>query len=1222
MSLKGEFRYRVPSYLDPTLETKYGLQHYSSRSKRFIDDQIKSSSNPDSLDITIFKQLRNFLVENNLVLKVLRDLKQQKLCKIFISPFWSGNEDLRETTLSFRERECKLFLPDSDKLSNNFFMGTDKGVEFYDLPDFHPLLDSLCFPLLFPENTLGWIPGLKCGDHKVSFREYVLYLLHQRKKSTFHIGGKVFSQFVLSCFARMEKMRLNYISSLNKRQAMRIFSVPSVESTYFNPIENDPDDPQHVNDFLYDSFINSGRYRSRCFRDSVTILRKKKANSYFFITITSNPKDELYSDFLETNQSIYDRPDIAARVFKIRINQLKHLLKNKEVLGKMCFICSAIEEQQRGSLHAHILFGSALEIYSSSDVDKVLSCQIPENETLKALVKKFMIHGPCILRPDLECRRNHHGNCKRGFPRPYLKTSELPLEGYALPCRRSPAEGGGVITYSDTKIVTESDVVCYSPVLLEHLKCHVNTELIRGPSRILKYFFKYMIKGRDMTMLKVVDNIGEIKQYITTRCVSAAFASWRLLGETVFYNYPAVYVLDVHLEPGSTLISYLDLNKKDLFARSLLYDQIPEFYVLKGSEFVRRRNKCETLGRLQWIEPNYSENYFLRFVLSRVKGANCIDDLLTVNGKRFDCFKRAAEALGFNLNDCGPYEIMDEAKEFKMPKSLRSLFVLLLCNEEIEHPRQFYDKYKQFMIGKGETETDLMKYLKKKILELDRSLQEFGLMFPDEPTVSDNVDNISRTMADFLNRADDLQIKLFKIITNSLSSVNQSLKIFSGAAGIGKSFVINGIVDWCELNGIRHITVSSTGVSASVLKGATTAHRAFGFRTRYSEEMAEQPLCSIAPNSAREARIKNCSLIIFDEIFNIDRNYLESLDLVFQEIKGVKCPFGGINMFCFGDHLQFLPVSIYTNCQNFEASILSSEIISLFKVFRLEGKHHRNTNENHRNLIGKLGNTDLYTSIGENFKVSQNLSIRNQVEEVKNLESLISSVFAPQVLLRMIRPLNTCNTVCNPYERIILVSTNDEMQTVNDLCLDRLPTEIFVSVGRDVFSEEVDDLRSLVEDYFSSCTPKLKLRLKVGAPVMLIKNLMVSEGHCNGSRYRLRHCGKSLLVLDPISVNARPLFLPRLACKDEYNGIVFKRRQFPIHLSFSATGQKMQGKGVDVIGISDNASNSNIHGFHYVCLSRSKNKIAYLNKDKTNGVVEASFNSSIINKFKAIQERF
>ena len=58
---------------------------------------------------------------------------------------------------------------------------------------------------------------------------------------------------------------------------------------------------------------------------------------------------------LKDGQTPQDRPDIVARVFKLKKDQLMQDLKTGHVLGKVVAHMHVIEFQKRGLPHVHIL---------------------------------------------------------------------------------------------------------------------------------------------------------------------------------------------------------------------------------------------------------------------------------------------------------------------------------------------------------------------------------------------------------------------------------------------------------------------------------------------------------------------------------------------------------------------------------------------------------------------------------------------------------------------------------------------------------------------------------------------------------------------------------------------------------------------------------------------------------------------------------------------------
>lgn len=104
-------------------------------------------------------------------------------------------------------------------------------------------------------------------------------------------------------------------------------------------------------------------------------------------------------------------------------------------------------------------------------------------------------------------------------------------------------------------------------------------------------------------------------------------------------------------------------------------------------------------------------------------------------------------------------------------------------------------------------------------------------------------------------------------------------------------------------------------------------------------------------------------------------------------------------------------------------------------------------------------------------------------------------------------------------ERVILAPTHDIVETVNDHVLSQLPGEERTYLSSDAISNEeanfgVHEMYSIKFLSTIKCSglPNHSLRLKVGAPIMLLRNIDQSFGLCNGTHLvvkDLRSCIKS-----------------------------------------------------------------------------------------------------------------
>ena len=220
---------------------------------------------------------------------------------------------------------------------------------------------------------------------------------------------------------------------------------------------------------LASSFTGCPRWYNGKNQDGMAILREYRKPD-LFITMTCNPNWPEVKDYLMDGQKAQDRPDLVARAFKLKKDQLMRDLIDGQLLGKVDAFLWTIEFQKRGLPHCHILLilSDHDRLITPEFVDSVISAELPpspedaDNEEqrearkiMESTVLNNMIHGPCgASNPQKPCMEN--GKCTKGFPKPSVQQSVIdPESNYAIYQRRSPGNGGRSVEHNG-KVIDSS----------------------------------------------------------------------------------------------------------------------------------------------------------------------------------------------------------------------------------------------------------------------------------------------------------------------------------------------------------------------------------------------------------------------------------------------------------------------------------------------------------------------------------------------------------------------------------------------------------------------------------------------------------------------------------------------------------------------------------------------------------------------------------------------
>ncbi|XP_057740018.1 uncharacterized protein LOC130957156 [Arachis stenosperma] len=493
------------------------------------------------------------------------------------------------------------------------------------------------------------------GD-KVSCRTYNSYMLQIRPDdhSTVLQAGRLLQQYVVDNYVKIETGKLRWVRTRQKKLRAELYQ--GLQDALHTG-ETNAENVGRKRTILPSSFIGSRHDMTQRYEDGMAIILKE-GKPDIFLTMTCNPSWTEITSELNPVQTPQDRPDLTTRIFQAKIEQLKEDVITKGVLGKVKRYIYVTEFQKRGLPHVHMLLilENNDKLIDPEHYNSLVRAEIPSKVVephLHYAVLKHMIHDPCgTLDQSLPCMKN--GQCKRNYSKKFAAETRRGDDSYPQYRRRFDTP----VPNNQNFTVDNRWVIPYNPWLLLKYDCHINVEICSSIKSI-KYLYKYCYKVQTGLQWKFTMVL------MLTRSNSLLMQNGSLLqrhvGEylnlTFYRMYPSVERLQIHL-PNQHQVSFYDhqiipeilnddyfsrtilteffaLNREeDQQSRHLLYRKIPEYYTWhnKKKEWRRRKTQRRSIGRIYTVSPSEGEKFYLRILLSNVRGPISWDDLLIVNG--------------------------------------------------------------------------------------------------------------------------------------------------------------------------------------------------------------------------------------------------------------------------------------------------------------------------------------------------------------------------------------------------------------------------------------------------------------------------------------------------------------------------------------------------------------------------------------------------------------
>lgn len=363
--------------------------------------------------------------------------------------------------------------------------------------------------------------------------------------------------------------------------------------------------------------------------------------------------------------------------------------------------------------------------------------------------------------------------------------------------------------------------------------------------------------------------------------------------------------------------------------------------------------------------------------------------------------------------------------------------------------------------------------------------------------------------------------------------------LLTGAAGSGKTYLLNKYINSLKERGIGVAITASTGIAATHI-GGRTIHSWSGIGIK--DTLSRKDLQNLAKKSYLKKQFEKTEVLVIDEVSMLSAHHLDMINAVCQTLKKNHFPFGGLQIVMSGDFFQLPPITRNGGDGGF---VYESEIWEEMdvRVCYLQ-EQYRQTDKSLMNILHALRQNVIDT------KLSQLLLDRlHQVSDEK------------------IKPIR-------------LFTHNVDVDEINQAELDQIDED------EHRYLMTHDGEPRLVEALKKNCLAPSELVLKKGALVMFVKNKFKNEEavYVNGSAGVVVGFHEESYPLVRLNNGDLITVTPDSWTIDDEDQVLARINQLPLRLAWAITVHKSQGMTLERAEI--DLSRAFSYGMGYVALSR------------------------------------
>jgi ATP-dependent DNA helicase PIF1 len=413
---------------------------------------------------------------------------------------------------------------------------------------------------------------------------------------------------------------------------------------------------------------------------------------------------------------------------------------------------------------------------------------------------------------------------------------------------------------------------------------------------------------------------------------------------------------------------------------------------------------------------------------------------------------------------------------------------------------------------------------------------------------------------------------------------------FTGKAGSGKTLVLSSFISHCKSLKIPIAVTASTGLAASLLKGQTF----HSFTSIPPKQSGLNIIDTLAKLKTVKKRYCQTQVLIIDEISMLDPDYFDLFNHCVKQLRQNRSPLGGLQVILVGDFFQLPPIDSSSSRPERVPVKANSKLLEFIQPAEKVDAWCDEIVDQRRFLFDSIAFKELLAngmqtfSLPESFRQSDPLftSILDDIRMGVYSDALWPNLPTQNLTSDDIKP-----TFLSPFKG---KAERYNQQQLHALQGDPLvfPAIDFVSRAEHATWNDVET--GTVDHAFKAFQAGLVSTLKVGAQVILLRNVNVGQGLANGSRGVVVGFDK---VVDLLLKTVLKLPVVRFANGVEYvvgyheftaeiGDAVVTRQQIPLQLGWGMTIHRAQGMSLDRVVVK--MENAFVPGQAYVALSRAR----------------------------------